>query len=264
VKNSSAPIDQARLASCGYPTLESTGVQEGIALTQSTGDINITVAGTVLQNREVTGCIYLHAANIVIRNVRLHMADRCFYGISTYNVPSSGPAIIENSEVMCNYAHGSALAGPNFRAARLYLSGCENGAEINGNSWIVDSWIAGSEVGNSNAHGDDIQSQGGNDVIIRHNTFAAPNPITASIISNPDNNSRWLVENNFFSAGAYTVYCPENVGNTWTVRNNRFYGPFGNYTIDPHRPAYGWTDGCGGVGVWTGNYRDNDLQPVAR
>jgi hypothetical protein len=256
---------------CGYPTAESTGVQDGITLTRSSGDIDITTAGTVLANREITGCIYVHAANVVIRNVRLLMADRCFYGISTYDVPSSGPVTIENSEVICTWAHGSALAGPNFRASRLYLSGCENGVEINGNSQISDSWIAGSEVGNANAHGDDIQSQGGSYVVIRHNTFAGVNPITSSIITNPTGNSHWLVEGNIMRAGAYMFYCPEDAANgDFVVRDNRLY-PYRNLDGlrlyadlgDNWAPAYGQTDACAGDAriTWTGNY-DEYLRPV--
>ena len=183
--NTPSVFDQLRLAACGYPTAESTGVQDGIALTLSSGVMNITTAGTVLANREHTGCIYVFAANVTIRNVRVRMTDNCFHGINTDNVPASGPTVIENSEVLCPWAHGNALSGPNFHASRMYLSGCENAAEINDNSTLTDSWLAGSEVGNANAHGDDIQAQHGLYVTIRHNTFAGLNPITSSIITNP-------------------------------------------------------------------------------
>ena len=260
----------AQLDVCGYPTAENTGVQDGIVLTRTSGVMDITVAGTVLENREHTGCIYVHAANVTIRNVRLLMGDSCFYGISSYDVPSSGPLTIDNTEVICTWAHGSALAGPNFRATRVYLSGCENGAEINDNSQISDSYIAASEEGNSKAHGDGLQAQSGSNIVVRHNTFAGLNPITASIITNPTQNSHWLVEDNLMGAGAYTFYCPEDPAQgDFVVRNNRFY-PYKNaagqklYELgDNHAPAYGQTDACVDSRItWTGNYQDNDLRTV--
>jgi hypothetical protein len=215
---------------------------------------------------DLNGCLYVVASNVTIKNTRVRMADTCFYGISTYDVSSNGLTTIDRVEVVCNYAHGSAIAGPGLRVSRVYVHGCENGFEVNGNSTISDSYIIGTEnpKHNNDPHGDDIQSQGGSDVIINHNTFAGLNPITSSIISNPNNNSRWTLTNNFFSAGAYTIYCPENVAGGWIVRDNRFYGPFGNWTSDPHRPAYGFTDACGGVGTWTGNYRDDTGAVVNR
>jgi hypothetical protein len=256
VKNSSGPIDQARLAACGYPTRASTGVPAGKVLTPYTGPSVISTPGTVIDGK-TAGCLQIRATNVTIRNSRL--TGPCLWVVET---SMSSTLLIEDSELNCVDGHGNGLDGPNFLARRVYVHDCENAAEINSDSQIVDSYLSAREVGAG--HADVIQSQGGNNVVIRHNTFAALNPITASIISNPTNNSGWLVEDNFFSAGAYTVYCPENVGNTWTVRNNRFYGPVGNWSSDPHRPAYGYTDGCGGVGTWTGNYKDNDGAAVNR
>lgn len=249
-------VDQARLAQCGYPTTSSTGVPPGTALTLFNGDYYARTAGAVISGMDLNGCLYVVASNVTIQNTRVRMADRCFYGLSTYDVASGGLTTIRNVEVVCNYAHGSAIAGPGLRVSKVYVHGCENGFEVNGNSIIEDSYIVGSEQGSSTAHGDDMQSQGGNNVTIRHNTFAGLNPITSSIITNPTANNSWLIELNFLSAGAYTLYCPEQ-GTNFTVRNNRFFPPK-LYPGDLRSAAYGLTDACAHAGIsWSGNVYDD-------
>ncbi len=243
----------ANPGACGYPTPATTGVPAGTALTSFTGDFYARTAGQVIQNMEINGCIWVHAPGVIIRNTKVKVADRCFYGISTYD--ANGTTTIDRVEVGCNYAHGSALAGPGFKATKVWLHGCENGSEINANSSIVDSVIAASEVGNSDAHGDGVQSQGGNSVVLRHNTMLQINPVTSAIITNPTKNHGWVVEDNLMGGGAYTLYCPEE-GTNFVVRNNRFV-PAKQTTL--YSAAYGLTDACGHSGIiWSGNIRDTD------
>ena len=97
-------------------------------------------------------------------------------------------------------------------------------------------------------------------MIIRHNTFAGTNPITSSIITNPTQNHRWLIVDNLLSAGAFSVYCPEQ-GTGFVVRQNRFYPA---KTGSPHSASFGLTDACGHSGItWFGNYRDDNLSTVS-
>jgi hypothetical protein len=236
---------------CGYPTPSSTGVPSVVVLTPFTGDYYVLTAGQVVQNMEINGCIWIHAPGAIIKNTRVKMADRCFYGISTYD--ANGTTTITDVEVVCNYAHGSALAGPGFKATRVWLHKCENGAEINEGSSIVDSVIAGSEVGNVNAHGDGLQAQTGSNIVVRHNNLLQINPVTSAIITNPTNNHNWIVEDNIMGGGAYTLYCPEQ-GTNFVVRNNRFIPAKIN---NIYSAAYGITDACGHSGIiWTNNISD--------
>jgi hypothetical protein len=120
--------------------------------------------------------------------------------------------------------------------------------------------IQGSEVGNSSAHGDGVQSQGGNNVVLRHNTMLQINPVTSAIITNPTQNSGWTVEDNLMGGGAYTLYCPEN-GTNFVVRNNRFVAA---KTGGLYSAAYGLTDACNHSGIiWSGNIRDADGSSVS-
>jgi hypothetical protein len=240
-----------RLAACGYPHLGNTGVPAGTVLTAYTGPATIRTAGTVIEGKTM-GCIAIAAANVTIR--RSKIIGPCFYGIDM----QSGSLTIEDSEITCVNGKGTGIAWAGFTARRVYIHDCENALEMGQGASVVDSYLSAREA-TSDGHGDDIQSQGGNDVVIRHNTFAGLNPITSSIITNPTKNHQWTVEDNFLSAGAYTLYCPEQ-GTGFVVRNNRF---FPAKTGSPHSAAYGLTDACAHSGViWSGNYRDDNLAEV--
>lgn len=240
-----------RLAECGYPTTSSTGIPAFAPMSAYTGPATIKTAGTVIEGKTM-GCIAIAASNVVIRKSKI--TGPCFYGIDM----QSGSLTIEDSEINCTNGKGTGIAWAHFAAKRVYIHDCENALEMGEGSSVEDSYLAARE-GDSSAHGDDIQSQGGNGVIVRHNTFAGVNPITSSIITNPTANNGWLIENNFLSAGAFSVYCPEQ-GTNFTVRGNRFYPA---KTGSPHSAAYGLTDACSHVGInWSANYRDNDLSAV--
>jgi len=181
-----------------------------------------------------------------------------------------GTLTITDSELNCTDGHGTGIAWSNFSATRVKIHDCENALEMGANSSVVDSYLSSREA-TSDGHGDDIQSQGGNNVLIRHNTFAGLNPITSSIITNPTGNSHWLIEGNLVSAGALTLYCPEDPAQgDFVVRNNRFM-PYKNAAGqklyqelgDKRSPAYGQTDQCVDSRItWTGNYQDSDLRTV--
>lgn len=249
----------SQLVQCGYPSQATTGYPLGLTLTAYQGPMNVTTSTTVIDGKRIPCGLNIRATQVVIRNSLI--TGSCFWGIQVY----SGDLTITNSEITCINNTGTGLWGPNFKASNLYIHNCENALEINSNSQIVDSYLSVAEA-SSSGHGDDIQSQGGNNVVIRHNTFAGLNDITSSIITNPTANNSWLIEDNFLSAGAYTLYCPEQ-GTNFTVRNNRFY-PYKNTAGqllykelgDRHAPAFGFTDACGHGGInWSGNYIDNTL-----
>jgi hypothetical protein len=241
--------------SCGYPTTATAGVPAGTALTVVNGDDIIKTNGAVVDGKEIHGCVDVRASNVTIRNSRI--IGPCDYGVSTYS--AGGTTVLDHVEINCTTGTGTGLAGPNFAAHAVYIHDCENGLEINDGSSLVDSVISARE-GTSSAHGDGIQSQGGNNVVIRHNTLLETNPVTSAIITNPTLNNGWLIEDNFMGGGAYTLYCPEQ-GTNFVVRNNRFV-PAKLSSL--YSAAFGLTDACDHSGItWTGNYRDSDGSTVA-
>ena len=268
----------AQLTACGYPDRATTGRHLTSEFATSTsGDLHIFTAGTVIDNKFHSGAIYVHAANVTIKNSYINLTSSVPWGINTEDVPASGPTIIVDTDVVCNagQAHGvGAITGPNFRATRVWSVNCENAMEMGVNSQVMDSYLQGSENGPDDPHGDGIQAQSGNNIIIRHNTLLQINPVTSAIITNPTFDNNWIVENNILGGGAYTLYCPEQ-GTNFVVRNNRFYPyrslpsaqfPNGQRLYfdlgDNRAPAYGHTDACNHSGIiWSGNY-DEYLRPV--
>jgi hypothetical protein len=247
----------SQLATCGYPTQTNTGVPAGTALTKYNGDLNIRTGGT-WTNLDITGCINITTTQpVILRNIKVTPSDLdqgC--GQGNINHQGGGTLLVEDTTSYCKSAVGHGFWVANTTARRIQTYGCVNGFELNENSVVVDSWISSSEDGPRDPHGDDIQSQGGNNVLVQHNTFAGVNPITSSIITNPTQNNGWTIENNFLSSGAYTIYCSKQ-GTGWTVRNNRFYPA---RTGNPHSASYGLTydNYCNRQGlIWTGNYRDD-------
>jgi hypothetical protein len=228
-------------------------VPAGTALAVVNGGLEVIANGTVIENKEIRGCVDVRATAVTIRNSRIVCPGDV--ALATWN---GGAATIERVEISCVTGEGTGIAGPNFIARAVHIHDCENGLEINSNSSIVDSVISARE-GSSDGHGDGIQSQGGNNVVIRHNTVLLVNPVTSAIITHPTNNNGWLVENNLMGGGAYTVYCPEQ-GSNFVVRNNRFV-PAKSGSL--YSAAYGLTDACRHDGItFTGNVLDTDGRAV--
>lgn len=137
---------------CGYPGPGTTGVPAGTVLTASTGDLEVRTDGTVIDGQDIAGCVVVHAANVVIRDSRIH--GQCFFAVSSYEATN---LLIEDSEISCPDARGTAVAGPNYVVRRSYLHGCENALEMGSNTTVTDSWLSAAEA-DSAGHGDGIQS----------------------------------------------------------------------------------------------------------
>lgn len=253
-----------RLAECGYPHPGNTGVPVGTALTVRQGSIDVRTAGTVLQGLDIRGCVNIYARDVVIRDSKITCTSG-LAGVYADDAPSDARLVVERVEIDCVTGERHGIWGHSMRVEGVYIHDCENALEVNANSVIEGSYLSARE-GTADGHADVIQSQGGNNVVIRGNTLAGYNPITSAIITNPTKNNGWLVENNFMSGGAYTLYCPEQ-GTGFVVQGNRFYGPVGKndtWKQDPYRPAFGFTDACGHSGIiWSGNYRDDTLAAVS-
>lgn len=195
----------------------------------------------------------IRASNVVIRNSIITCPGG--FGVNV----QSGNVTVEDSEIDCVNHKGTGLVFRDYVVRRTEIRNCENAAHTGSNVTIQDSYITG-VVEVDGGHGDGLQGSSGSNILIKHNTFDIQNPITSSIIWDGLVISNVTVEENFFAAGAYTIYCPDSGANR-VYRNNRFYGPVGNWGSDPYRPAFGFKTNCSGV-TWTGNYRDDNLGPV--
>lgn len=73
------PVDGFALGTT-KPTAANTGIQPGVVLTTSNGDITVNTAGAVIENLDIFGKVIIQAANVTIRNCRIRG------GVATSNV----------------------------------------------------------------------------------------------------------------------------------------------------------------------------------
>jgi Right handed beta helix region len=238
---------RATPSACGYPDGTNTGVPPGTTLTPRAGG-EITVAGTVIDRRDVSGCLTIRAANVVIRNSRI----RC----SSWGVIYShegGSVLVEDSELDClNTRHGG-LDGSNITARRVEIRGCENGIPAHNNVTVEDSWVHDLvPTSVEGAHSDGAQLFGGSNIVLRHNTILVPGANAAITRHVSQFTPSILIQNNFLGGGTYTIYCPYG-GGSFRVEGNRFADGM---------QQYGLSLSCGGV-TWSGNYRDSNGATVS-
>jgi hypothetical protein len=242
----STPTMPASPTQAGFPGASNTGVPAGVTLTEESGDITITADNTVIEGIDLTGCIVNHAANVVIRNSRIHCQGA--YGIfNDYRLATNSGFQVVDSEIDCMGQGGSTgISGHTMAVTRANIHSCENGLDMQEHSSVVDSYIHDLSLVGA-GHTDGIQS-GYENVLIEHNTIDnSTSGGTSSIIdSSPGNvtiNGNLLINN----GGSYVLYCPSTTVN-FMVTNNRFY----------YVDAYGYSDHCALPGVtWSGNVNDS-------
>jgi hypothetical protein len=242
---------------CGYPDAGSTGVPAGTALTVMSGDQKITTAGTVLERKDIRGCVTILAPNVTIRKSKISCGG--FYGIWSYGKNySGGGLLIEDVEVDCKNTNATAIASYGLVARRLNIHGCENGFAIDNNVTVENSFIHDFFIGAA-GHTDGIQLAGGAKIVIRHNTILNQGDGgTSAIISNETGMSDVLVTGNLMAGGAYTLYCPKTSSSNYRVIDNRV-----SRIYKPKGGEYGPWVYCQSAAEVSGNVWDNDLQPLA-
>lgn len=235
-------------SAAGYPDETNTGVPSGVTLT-TTDRIVVTTNGAVIENYYVTEQIYVQANNVTIRNCRIETGD--YYPIRNEGTD----LLVEDCEIIGTSDNVTAgISFDNYTARRVHVHGAADGLKANANVLIEDSYITGLRV-SEGSHNDGIQTTGGTNVTVRHNTVKLGDIASANAaIQLGDEwgtNTNWLVENNLFDGGGWTI----NNGNqtfdsSMRVINNRF------------TRRYGYGVGSFPGGVWTGNYFDDDGTPA--
>jgi hypothetical protein len=207
------------------------------------------VAGQVVANTTINGCVEVRAAGVTFRNVVFNVAG-CFWGVRNF---STGLSVID-STISCGGFNGNAFGSSDLSLLRVEITRCENGLNVAGRVSVVDSWIHDMNGGQGSAHTDGAQfNEGASDIVFQHNTInvGPANGATSAIIMWDEGgaqNARVTIAGNLFAGGTYTLYCARQ-GPVDRVRitGNRF-GTF----------EYGSSNGCTGnhVTEWSGNVRD--------
>lgn len=228
----------------GYPDATNTGVPSGTILTTA-DTLYAKTDGMTIQDMYVTEKIIVQANNVTIRNCRIQTGD--YYPIE-FTSPYTG-LLVEDTEIIGTSTIVTAgISTANYTARRVRISGTNDGFKADSNVLIEDCYVTGLTVSES-SHNDGVQTTGGSNVTVRHNTFKLGDSegvsavIQIGVEYGP--NSNWLVEDNLMDGGGWTINSAGG-DNTMQFLNNRF----------TRRSGYGV--GIMSGSTWLGNYYDND------
>ncbi len=241
----------------GFPTAATTGPSG--ALTPS-GSITVTTSGTVLQDLDVTGIIYIApgVSNVTIKNVRVRSST------TLYLIDDRGTNLtIQDSELT-----GTGFPAPTdavnlsfgtLTLTRDDISVVRNGVNLSGPALIQDCYFHGI-VQNPSSHNEDIYIGAGGNVRIVHNTLLNGLAQTAAVFIKSDFGpiNDVLLQNNLMAGGGYVVY-GGGAGPHGTATNVRATGNTISRTFFPNGGLYGprasWPTDPGSQ--WTGNVWDD-------
>lgn len=185
------------------PDATNTGVLPGVSRTTTSGNITMSTAGGVLENRNVLGRVIVTAANVTIRNCRISggastpapMVECYGAGVSNCQIIDCTIGPLDNSN---NHWNWQCVTGHDFKVIRCDLSGTTDlvgvfktsnnggGAGVTYNcgvtvqqSWLHDAafWTASTtgivHPSDTENHADLIQIQGGTNLQVLGNTMTA-------------------------------------------------------------------------------------------
>lgn len=246
----------AKPSSCGLPDSTNTGVPKGTKLTVINGDYYVQKAGTVVDRKDIRGCVYVQAPNVTIKRSKV-TCDWAFAIRSLDKEYSGGGLTIEDVEISCANSTATGVAHYGFTARRVNVHGCENGFSISNDATVERSYIH-DLVHGQDGHTDGIQLSEGGNIVIRNNTiFNQDRAGTSAIISNETGLSNVLVQGNLLAGGSYALYCPRDQSSNFRVIGNRV-----SQVYWPQGGRYGAWTYCGRAAESRDNIWDSSLGPL--
>lgn len=243
----------ARPSACAFPDSTNTGVPRGTVLTMHEGDLHLTSDGEVIDALDINGCVYVHAHNVTLKRSRIRGGNCPHYIIRIMPVAMAGAGVtIEDVEIDFQGKHGSkGIAFDNYVAIRVHFHGGSDCAHFSRNVVIQDSFCDVAFLPQDlKDHADGFQTDGADNVVLRHNTIRNANSQTSAIIIGSNSGPVANVEiiNNLMAGGGYILYCAAATGQVRniSVSNNLFArtifqnGGFWGPTAFCERIGSGW------------------------
>ena len=250
-------------SACGFPDLENTGVDPQVARQTVNGNVTLSTAGQVYQDKTVNGSITVQANNVTIRNVKVNGGQIFIHWGSTYT-----GLVVEDTEINLggNLDSRGILYG-NYTARRVFIHNGSDCAQLDYNVTITDSLcVVGPDTNNDAQpdntsfcngpeHWDGLESDGGSNYVLNHNTIRNPCDQTSGILmsTNVAAIKQVTITNNLMGGGGYTLYC--NAGPnvpSEVVTGNRFARSF--WTKSGY---WGPTTGCNMADTYSNNVWDD-------
>ncbi len=261
-------------SACGFPDRTNTGRHARHGALSGVGAVTLSTPGQVYENKQLTGGIIGHGAE---RDDPQREADRdrprlWHQGLRLAERRLRAQARARGDRPQRHYdAKGIAFDG--YTASNVFIHNGSDCAHMGSNVTIQDSYcvigpdtngdgaIDDSSFCNGPQHFDGLQSDGGRNITIRHNTIRNPCGQTSAILlsTNTERIEGVTIDHNLLSGGGYTVYCGTGEGgvapNTTYTRNvisKEFFRNGGRY---------GATTSCEKVTDSTGNISDGEYVP---
>ncbi|GAA1538997.1 hypothetical protein GCM10009827_067760 [Dactylosporangium maewongense] len=201
----------------GFPAANNTGYPQGlpgdtrkkVTLTPYTGPMTITVAGTVIDGKDINGHIEIKAKNVTIRNSRIRVANVQ----AVTSTDDNANLRIEDTEIDGQLKDAStggiALIGrTGYTLLRVNAHGSGDILRIDGRGTVQDSWLHDPGGSGSAQHNDVIQSTNATYVRILHNRLENQHTQTSCILLKADIGpiSDVVVDSNLMNGGGYSFY----------------------------------------------------------
>ncbi len=214
------------------PSAANTGVPDGTPLTIVNGNITVSVAGTVISNKDVRGVIYVMAPNVTIKNSIIRgkpVAPTGSAGLiqATYDgflvngqpIDTDGLNIYDvtlQPQVKSVYWNG--IFGDGFTLDRVEITNVTDGVHIvdtyktpGGKAWIFNSWIH--DVNHfdydpshtDGSHDDSFQIASASDVWLKNNVITVAHNANLQVTQGAGVTDKLLVENNIIKGGSCSI-----------------------------------------------------------
>ncbi|MDI7860730.1 right-handed parallel beta-helix repeat-containing protein [Rhizobiaceae bacterium n13] len=226
----------------GYPNASNTGVPAGTALTEYTGPMTITKAGTVIEGKIINGSLRVTAPDVVIKNCVVKYDG--WWGIDADGAKN---VTIQNCDIIGPGKSGDSNAGilASGNIIGNDISNSENGIVLlGGSSTVKGNYIHDLLDSAEDPHYDGISVQGGqNGVLIENNTVVGRDTSDIFIKNDFGPISNVIVNNNLLiGEPGYALYVDARAsGGPITgvsITNNHVEkGFYGYYSIDKSSPV---------------------------
>jgi hypothetical protein len=263
-------------SACGFPDRTNTGVVGGTTLSPESGAVTLSTPGQVYENKQLTGTITVTAPNVTIRNVKLIVADPS-YGNKAFGWQNNVSGLkLEHVEIDLNGHYDvKGIAFDGYTASNVFIHNGSDCAHMGSNVTIQNSYcVLGPDANGDGAiddgsfcngpqHFDGLQSDGGRNITIRHNTIRNPCAQTSAILmsTNTERIENVTIDQNLVSGGGYTIYCGTDEGGvaanltyTRNVISKEFFRNGGRY---------GSSTSCDKAANAGGNISDGEFVPDA-
>lgn len=228
-----------------WPSAINTGVPPGTALRNS-GSLSLRTAGQVVSGLNIVGCVTVAAANVRILRSKI-TCDSPTYSIRTLS--GTRNLLIEDVEINGMGRNSASICCSDYTLRRANVYNMIDGPRLSSNTQILDSYLH-SLARVAGSHNDVLQSTGGSNIVVRHNTLLSYNPTTQdpfnSCLTIGSETSPSLTnlrfEDNYCNGGNYSVgISPSLVGSNIVFRNNKFGRDYRYGVVSrPNQPGVTW------------------------